>query len=311
MKEQGEDKSYKKAVIISLVLIFLIIGGVMIATSLNKQALPADNSEEETAGIQYEDFKALSNEEQISTFAALSSPEIYHLVESSDSENWPVTAYDLVTEENAKEMIILNEYEGSLSFKLDWPIYGGYDPDTIASIGDLSGTVTVSRDGGDGGYTMCYGRNEDGTLASNSQRAIPKTTATVRTGLLDIDRYKQAVDVITADEYERDSAEESDNARIAALQELGFTEEDAINLMSDYEAWLTRPEVTGENSIADGAVHAGNQIESRYGYYGKTAAWEVSDLEMAGGSDQMNTVFSWGTLNSSGLITDAGTETIE
>ena len=129
--------------------------------------------------------------------------------------------------------------------------------------------------------------------------------------MLDIDKYKQAVDVITSDEYEKDSVEESDNARIAALQELGFAEEDAINLMSDYAAWLTRPEIAGENSIADGAADAGNQIESRYGYYGKTAAWEVSDLEMVGGSGQMNTVFSWGTLNSSGLITEADTETIE
>jgi hypothetical protein len=33
-------------------------------------------------------------------------------------------------------------------------------------------------------------------------------------------------------------------------------------------------------------------------------------MELVGGSDQMNTVFSWGTLNSSGLITEAGTETI-
>ena len=36
-----------------------------------------------------------------------------------------------------------------------------------------------------------------------------------------------------------------------------------------------------------------------------------SDLELIGGSNQMNTVFSWGTLNSSGLITEAGTETID
>ena len=301
----------KKSMILILVLILLVIGGVVIATSQNTQKMPVADAEEEAAGIGYEEFKALSNEEQLSTFEGLSSPEIYHLVESSDSENWPVTAYDLVTEENAKELIILNEYDGSLSFNLDWPIYGGYDPDTIASIGDLSGKVEVSRDGGDGGYTMCFGRNEDGTLANNSQRSIPKTTATVRTGTLDLDRYKQAVDVITAQEYERESTEETDSARIAALQELGFTEEDSINLMSDYSAWLTRPEVIGENSIADGAKYAGHQIESRYGYYGKTAAWKVSGLEMVGGSDQMNTVFSWGTLNSSGLITDAGTETIE
>lgn len=301
--------SYKKAVILFLVFFFLIVGCGMAAAPQNTQTSAAED--DEAAGLRYEDFKALSNEEQISTFAGLSSPEIYHLVKSSDSENWPVTSYDLVTEKNAKDFIILREYKGSLSFNLDWPIYGGYDPDTIASIGDLSGTVTVSRDGGDGGYTMCYGRNADGTLANNSQRAMPKTSASVRTGLLDIDRYKQAVDVITSEEFNRASVEETDQARLTALQELGFTEEASINLMSDYNAWLTRSEIVGENSIADGAIHAGRVVEPRYGYYGKTAAWKVSDLEMVGGGDQMNTVFSWGTLTSSGLITEAGTETIE
>lgn len=126
---------------------------------------------EETAAdsrLSYEDFKKLSNEEQIAVFSSLSSPEIYALVQSSETENWPVTAYDLVTEENAGDFIILNESYGSLSFNLNWPIYGGYDAETIASIGELNGTVEVSRDGGDGGYT-------------------------VRTGVLDIDRYKQAV----------------------------------------------------------------------------------------------------------------------
>lgn len=182
--------------------------------------------------------------------------------------------------------------------------------DTIASIKDLCGTVDVSRDGGDGGYTMCFGRNEDGTLANNSQRSIPKSTATVRTGLLDIDRYKQAVDVITGEEFERDTIEETDSMRIAALVELGFTEEDAISLMSDYNAWLKRPEISGENNIAEGANSVGHQVEKSYGYYGKAASWKVSDLELVGGCDQMNTVFSWGTLNSSGLITEAGTETI-
>ena len=160
------------------------------------------------------------------------------------------------------------------------------------------------------GAEVIYALRNDGTLANNSQRSIPKTTAMVRTGLLDIDRYKQAVDVITGEEFERETTEETDSIRIAALQELGFAEEDAISLMSDYNAWLIRPEIMGENSIAEGAESVGHQIEKRYGYYGKTAPWKVSDLELVGGSDQMNTVFSWGTLNSSGVITEAGTETI-
>ena len=291
-----------------VLFIFLISGCLVHASTQDDQTVSVENSS--ACQLCYEDFKALSNEEQLAVFAGLSSPEIYYLVESSDTENWPVTAYDLGTEKNAKDFIVLNEYNGSLSFNLNWPPYGGYVVDTIASIGDLSGTVPVNRDGGDGGYTMCYGRNADGTLANNSQRSIPKTTATVRTGLLDIDRYKQAVDVITGEEFERETTEETDSIRIAALQELGFAEEDAISLMSDYNAWLIRPEIMGENSIAEGAESVGHQIEKRYGYYGKTAPWKVSDLELVGGSDQMNTVFSWGTLNSSGLITEAGTETI-
>ena len=283
----------------ALILLFLFLGGTCLAEA------GSDDSR-----LCYEDFKKLSSEEQITVFMSLSSPEIYYLVKSSESENWPVTAYDLVAEENAKDFIILNEYNGSLSFNLNWPIYGGYDVETIASIGDLSGTVEVSRDGGDGGYAMCFGRNEDGTLASDSQRSVPKSSATVRTGLLDIDRYKLAVDVITGEEYKRDTVEKTDSARIAALQELGFTEEAAINLMSDYTAWLTRPEIAGENNIAQGTDSVGHKIEARYGYYGKAAPWKVSGLELVGGCDQMNTVFSWGTLNSSGLISQAGTEEI-
>ena len=157
---------------------------------------------------------------------------------------------------------------------------------------------------------MSFGRNEDGTLANNSQRAIPKSSATVRTGWLDIDRYKLAVDVITGEEYERGSVEEADSARIAALLELGFNEEDAINLMSDYSVWLTRPEIAGENNISQGANSVGHIIEARYGYYGKAASWTVIGLKLVGGCNQMNTVFSWGTLNSSGLITQAGSEEI-
>ena len=292
-----------------VLFIFLISGCLAYYVSMqDDQIVSVENSS--ASQLCYEDFKALSNEEQLAVFAGLSSPEIYYLVESSDTENWPVTAYDLVTEKNAKDFIVLNEYNGSLSFNLNWPPYGGYIVDTIASIGDLGGTVPVNRDGGDGGYTMCYGRNADGTLANNSQRSIPKTTAMVRTGLLDIDRYKQVVDVITGEEFERETTEETDSMRIAALQELGFAEEDAISLMSDYNAWLIRPEIIGENNIAEGAESVGHQVVKRYGYYGKTASWKVSDLELVGGSDQMNTVFSWGTLNSSGLITEAGTETI-
>ena len=101
---------YKKAVFLFLVFIFVIISCGMTATPQTTQPPSAKDNEQTAAGLRYEDFKALSNEEQISTFAELSSPEIYYLVKSSDSENWPVTSYDLVTENNAKDRPIRGRF---------------------------------------------------------------------------------------------------------------------------------------------------------------------------------------------------------
>ena len=129
--------------------------------------------------MSYEKFKALDAEGQKAAFAAMSGQEVYDLVKASD-ENWPVTAYDLITPGNAKETIVLFDNGGEVHFNLAWPCYGGFLPESIVSLGDLSGTLDVSRDGGDGGYSMSAGRNEDGSYPNDAQRSVPKTSASVR-----------------------------------------------------------------------------------------------------------------------------------
>ena len=74
--------------------------------------------------------------------------------------------------------------------------------------------------------------------------------------------------------------------------------------------WKERPEIIGENNISDGVEIAGNNVTSKYGYYGKAAAWDVGDVHMKGGAGQMNTIYSWGTLKDTGIISDLGTAVI-
>ena len=260
------------------------------------------NGTKKTSAMTYEEFKALPPEKQVETFADMNGEEIYALVAESD-ENWPVTDYDLITPENAKETIVLYDNNGDLHFNLAWPCYGGFEPESIASMGDLTGKIDVSRDGGDGGYSMSYGKNDDGTYPNDSQRSVPKSSATVRTGVLDADQYKKVVDIVTNGEDKE--------ARAAALTEMGYDSETAESFISDQEAWLGRDEVSGPDNIQDGAKEAGHTVDSRYGYYGVTAPWTAGDLKLEGGGGQLETVFSWGTLCSSGLISDTGTAEIK
>ena len=150
----------------------------------------------ESEYMTYEEFKSLSNEEQIEVFNKMTGEQIYVLVAESD-ESWVVDNYDLITPENAKETIVLFENNGDLHFNLAWPCYGGFKPESIESIGELRGTLDVSRDGGDGGYSMSYGRNADGSYPNDSERSVPKTSATVRTGTLDVDRYNETARIVT------------------------------------------------------------------------------------------------------------------
>mgnify|MGYP004474949283 FL=1 len=250
----------------------------------------------------YNEFKKLSVDKQVSTFNNLNSEEIYNIVKNSP-ESWAVEGYDLITPQNAKDFIQLTTNSvGENSFNLDWSKYGGYEPSTISSINELSGKIPVSRDGGDGGFTMGYGKNVDGTYANNSQRAIPKSSAEVNTGTVDVDLYKNTVDIVTS--------EKSDICKLQELSEMGFSNKNAAKMISDYESWTTRQEIVGKNNIAKGIEIAGNSVASKYGYYGKAAAWNVGNVHMKGGAGQMNTIYSWGTLKDSGIISDLGTEVI-
>lgn len=235
----------------------------------------------------------------------MSSEEIYDMVKNS-SESWPVDGYDKVTPENAKDFIVLNVNDnGETSFNLDWPKYGGYDPETISSISDLSGKVEVSRDGGDGGFTMGIGRNEDGSYDNNSMRSIPKSSAEVNTGTFDIDKYKDAVDIVSSDA--------TDDEKTAQLMDMGFDEDSADNMLRDYENWKSRPEIIGDGNIEQGAKMANpdGTINMKYGVHGQAASWDIGGVHMEGGAGQMNTVFSWGTCRDSGIITNCGRAKID
>lgn len=137
---------------------------LIICCSFSVAAVQGTGSEQKTASaMSYEEFKALTDEQQIEVFSSMTGPEIYTLVKNSD-ENWPVTNYDLISPDNAKETIVLFNNDGDLHFNLDWPCYGGFLPETIASMGEMTGKADVSRDGGDGGYSMSYGKNEDAVI---------------------------------------------------------------------------------------------------------------------------------------------------
>lgn len=122
----------------------------------------------------YEEFEKLSNVEKIELISNLNGKELYTMIdEGPGNVSWITKGYDRITPENIKDFVITYEGNGKIQLNLDWPKFGGYKIDTIKSIKDLSGKIEVSRDGGDGGYTMGIGRNSDGTYSSNSQRAIP------------------------------------------------------------------------------------------------------------------------------------------
>ena len=225
--------------------------------------------------------------------------EIYDLVKNSD-QNRMLTSYDLISPENAKEAIVFLNDNGKVRFNLAWPRYGGFVPESIASIKELSGKLDVSRIGGDGGHSMSYGRNGDGTYPDVSQRSLPKSAATMKTGILDVDKYNKVLAVIA----------ENGKKRLSALVNIGYKPEIARRFIAEYDAWPMRDEVSGVDNIGKGAETVGHVVESRYGYYGVTAPWTIGTLTLKGGSGQLDTVFSWGLLCDSGLIFDIGTAEI-
>lgn len=268
-------------------------------------SMESDGGDPPAEASAYSDFKSLSTDEQIEKFANMSNAEIYDMVKNS-SESWPVDGYDKVTPENAKDFIVLNANDnGETSFNIDWPKYGGYDPKTISPISNLNGKVEVSRDGGDGGYTMGIGRNADGSYDNNSMRSIPKSSAEVNTGTFDVDKYKESVDIVSSDA--------TDEEKTVKLMDMGFDEDSADNMLRDYENWKSRPEIIGNGNIEQGAKMANpdGQIDMKYGVHGKAAEWNIGGVHMEGGAGQMNTVYSWGTCRDAGIITNCGKAKID
>ena len=274
-------------------IVLRVFAGVVIAAAICGCSLQT--------GIAYEDFINLPPEQRIEAFRKMTGAEIYTLVKNSDQSR-SVTDYDLISPANAKETIVLSNDGGKPRFDLAWPRYGGFVPESIASIKDLAGKIDVSRVGGDGGHSSSYGRNADGRYPNASQRSLPETSVSVRTGFLDADRYNAVLDAIVS--------AESKEKRLSALLSLGYGQTIAERFLAECDAWPTRTENTGPYAIGAGAESAGHSVESRYGYYGIAAPWIVGDLKMQGGSGQLDTVFSWGTLCDSSLISDTGTAEI-
>ena len=254
--------------------------------------------------MSYEEFKSLTAEEQIKVFNKMSSEAVYELIKAS-SESWVVNSYDLITPQNVKGFAILRvNDQGETSFNIDWPKYGGNDPNTIASIIGLTGTFYSSRVGGDGGYTISFGKNADGTYPNCSQRSMPVSSSELNTGTFDVDRYIRIVDIITS--------EGTDEAKKDQLKAMGIDADVADCLMTDYANWRPRAEISGEGNIEEGfrMEHPGVEIVTKYGFYGETAKWDVQGLHMEGGAGQMNIVFSWGTCKKAGILTNIGKTTI-
>ena len=151
----------KWLIIVAVVALAVIIGALLWVNLSRKNHT-----------ISYEEFKSLTTKQQVKVFSKMTGQEVYDLVADSD-QNWPVTEYDLISPNNAKETIVLKYEDEEPEFDLAWPSYGGFLPETIASLSELTGKMDVSRNGSESGYTMSYGRNKDGSYPSNSQRSIP------------------------------------------------------------------------------------------------------------------------------------------
>lgn len=237
-------------------------------------------------------FSKLSFEERVDYIRNTPGAKLYKMVDEGSSEySWITKNYDLITENNINDFLIVRP-DGSLN--LDWPKYGGLELDSIDSVGALSGKIQVSRSGSDTGFTIGYIMDEGGTLATNSQRSIPVSESVVHTGTMDLDKYKQVVDIISTGSDDIDT--------VLDLMDLGIDEDSALDLVRDYRSWSGRAEISGQNGIMDGLNDINRDVNSTYGYCGTAAEWTVGNVQMEGGAGQMNTVFSWGTMKESGIV---------
>ena len=246
---------------------------------------------------QIRDYNNLTYEEKKQLLSEITSIEMYEMIQENSNCNWIIREYDLITKDNIKDIVILRS-DGSLN--LNWPKYAGLQLESIESIGSMSGKVYVSRSGSPSGNTIGYGNTVEAWYASNSQRAIPSSTSEIQVGIMDVDKYKKVIEII--------SSNVKNSIIKEALLKEGFSAEQSLNLINEYKSWnKNRFEVFGKDGIVDGLNSINKSIEPTYGYSGKIASWSIANLKMEGGAGQLNTVFSWKTLINTQIITGEST----
>jgi hypothetical protein len=249
-----------------------------------------------------DNFHLLSNENKESVFEALSNKELYEMVQRNPKYDWITKNYDLITRENIKDIVILRK-DGSLN--LDWPKYAGLKLESVKSIGNMKGKVYVSRSGSEGGNTLGYGDSIESWYASNSQRSIPSSNSKIRTGVMDVDKYKKVIEIIN-------SNIDDDVKGLLLQKKLKISEDISDLLIRSYYEWNgKRFEVFGTDGIVDGLQSVNISIDSSYGFSGNISPWQIGGLNMEGGSGQLNTSFSWELLVNSGIIDNVGEVTIK
>ena len=249
-----------------------------------------------------DNFHLLSNENKESVFESLSNKELYEMVQRNPKYDWITKNYDLITRENIKDIVILRK-DGSLN--LDWPKYAGLKLESVKSIGNMKGKVYVSRSGSEGGNTLGYGDSIESWYASNSQRSIPSSNSKIRTGVMDVDKYKTVIEIIN-------SNIDDDVKGLLLQKKLKISEDISDLLIRSYYEWNgKRFEVFGTDGIVDGLQSVNISIDSSYGFSGNISPWQIGGLNMEGGSGQLNTSFSWELLVNSGIIDNVGEVTIK
>ena len=235
-------------------------------------------------------------------WSSLSNEQVWGVVQSSGNSYFKdvdLKVYNLITPKNAGEFIKYSGYNdrfNTFGFALDWNDHGGYIPSTITSFKDViesspEGRIYASRVGNDGGHA--WSSDWDSTCA---ERAIPIKSGEASAGIIDGRRYVEAIDIC---------ASSSDDLVVhQKLIDAGYDSAIAEQMIDDYRSWNSLPEVSGLGGLNE-VVPEGKQ--SIYGYAGKAAPWNTKSVKMQGGGSQVISVFSWGTMRNSGIMTDSGT----
>lgn len=227
-------------------------------------------------------------------FNNMSNRQVYETVKASNN-SWPIEYYDLITNKNAGEFIVFNGYNSKYNnadWNLDWPEHAGYDVDSIKPLENLitsspDGKIKVSRVGKDGGHAI--GTDWD---SSSSQRAIPSSSSSATAGVFDGNKYLSAVDIV--------SSSDDNLTKVKKLQNLlGIDKKGALGMIEEYNSFESLPEIGGKGGINE---VLSNTSKSKYGYAGKAASWTTKSTTLEGGAGQMNSIFSWGSLKKSGIV---------